>query len=201
MHPLEKDYDSNFLYHYFEKERGPFLSLSNLSDNEAHKIGEDLKEENNIFTKRNPDGQYMFYRRLIEDRIYSLFIENGGKPARKTPHYFIIGECHRCKSWYKGGDYIKIPIEKFDMNTVSFTYSDSFPTFDPSHGDKSEYRQRIYTYNEILEIIKKFGFPQNVPWTDDTPYWQPGYVEAQVWNNIPVDEYENIYKNIVTIIT
>ena len=118
-----------------------------------------------------------------------MFIEMGGKPVRKTPHYMILGECHSCKSWYKHGEYIKIPIEEFDVDTVSFTYGDSFPTFDPTHGDKSEYRQRIYTYNEVLKIIEKYGFPQNTPWTDDTPYWQPVYIEAQVWSDTAIDRY------------
>lgn len=172
-----------YLYHYFERERGPFRSLSDLPDEEAQKIQDRLKSDNNIFSKRDSDGKYMFYRRMIENRVRSMFIEKGGKPTRLTPHYMILGECHRCKSWYKSGDYIHIPIEEFDMNTVSFTYGDSFPTFDPTHGDKSEYRQNVYTYDEIIEIIKKYGLPQDLPWNDATPYWQPGYVEAQVWSD------------------
>jgi len=116
------------------------------------------KENNNIYAKRDPDGTYMFYRRLIESRVRSMFIEKGGNPTRQTPHYMIIGKCDFCKTWYKCADYIEIPIEEFDMNTVSFTYGDTFPTFDPTHGDKSEYRQKIYTYDEIKNIIVQIFF-------------------------------------------
>jgi hypothetical protein len=66
------------------------------------------------------------------------------------------------------------------LNTVSFTYGDSFPTFDPSHGDTSQYRQNVYTYDEIKAIIEKYGWPQDVPCHEEVPYWQPRYVEAQL---------------------
>jgi len=48
-----------FLYHYFEKEREPFLNLSDLTDEEAYKIHNDLQEGNNAFARRNSDGRYM----------------------------------------------------------------------------------------------------------------------------------------------
>ncbi len=186
-----KEINSMFLYHYFERERGPFLSLSDLTDEEAKKIQDALKEDNNIYCRRDSDGTYMFYRRLIENRIRSMFIEKGGKPTRKTPHYMIIGECGYCNTWYKNPNYIKIPVKEFDMDTVSFTYGDSFPTFDPTHGDKSEYRQNIYTYDEIKKIIEKYGWPQEIPWNENTPYWQPLYVEAQVWSDDTIKKYRN----------
>lgn len=186
-----KENNSMFLYHYFEREREPFLSLSNSTDEEAQKTQDALKADNNIYVRRDSDGTYMFYRRLIENRVRSMFVEKGGKPTRQTPHYMIIGKCDFCKTWYKCADYIKVPIKEFDMNTVSFTYGDTFPTFDPTHGDKSEYRQNIYTYDEIKKIIEKYGWPQELPWNEDTPYWQPLYVEAQVWSDVTIKKYRD----------
>jgi hypothetical protein len=172
------------LCHYYEKEKGPLLSLSDLPDEEAIKVQDALKEGDNIYTKRDSDGQYMFYRRRIEHRIRTMFINKGGNPIRNTPLYFIIGECDFCKSWYKNAEVIRIPIADIDLNTVSFTYGDSFPTFDPSHGDTSEYRQNVYTYNEVKTIIEKYGWPQDMQCDEETPYWQPRYVEAQLWSDI-----------------
>jgi len=182
-----------YLYHYFEKGRTPFLTLSDLSDEEAIKIHNSLEEEGNIFAKRNSDGKYMYYRRIIEKWLYSTFVQKGGKPERQTPYYMILGECDRCKSWFKNGDFIKIPLDEFDKDTLSFTYGDSFPTFDPSHGQKQEYRRNVYTYDEIWDIIKKYGMPQDVvKWTDDTPYWVPAYVEVQVWSDKTINRYKQI---------
>lgn len=179
-----------YLYHYYEREKGPFLSLSDLSDEDAKKVHDSLKEDNNIYVKRDSDGQYMFYRRMIEHRIRSMYIDKGGKPIRQTPLYMIIGECDFCNSWYKNAEFIRVPLADIDMNTVSFTYGDSFPTFDPTHGDTSEYRQNVYTYDEIKTIIDKYGWPQDLPCKEDTPYWQPRYIEAQVWSDIAIKSYK-----------
>ena len=182
-----------FLYHYFEKERGPFLSLSDLTDEEAYKIHNDLEEDNNAFARRNSDGRYIYWRRMCEETLRSLFIEKGGKPIRKTPHYMTLGENHYCKTWYECGDYIKIPIDAFDINTVSFTYGDSFPTIDPTHGQTEEFRRTVYKYDEILRIINKYGWP-GAKWDDEnTPYWTPMYVEAQAWSDTPIDKYRQLY--------
>jgi hypothetical protein len=51
-----RDINSMFLYHYFEKERGPFLSLSDLTDEEAKKIQDALEEDNNIYCRRKKTG-------------------------------------------------------------------------------------------------------------------------------------------------
>jgi len=183
-----------FLYHYFEKERGPFISLSDLTDEEAYKIHISLQEGNNAFARRNTDGKYMHWRRIVEEKTHSLFIGKGGNPVRKTPHYMILGEHHDCRTWYKCGDCIEISIDEFDLDTVSFTYGDSFPTIDPTHGDTSEYRQMVYKYDEILQIIDKYGWP-SAKWDDENiPYWTPMYIEAQVWSDIPVLAYREKYE-------
>jgi hypothetical protein len=192
---LNKENNKLYLYHYYEKEKGPFLSLSDLSDEEAKKVQDALKEGDNIYAKRDSDGQYMFYRRMIENRIRTMFINKGGRPMSQTPRYLIIGECDFCESWYKEAEIIKIPISDIDLKTVSFTFGDSFPTFDPSHGDTSEYRQNVYTYDEIKVIIKKYGWPQDLPCNEDTPYWQPRYVEAQLWCDIFFDKVSSHYFN------
>lgn len=177
------------LYHYFEKGRTPFLSLSDLPDEIAMKIHNNLEVDNNIFSKRNSDGKYMFYRSIIEKRLYSIFVEKGGKPQRQTPYYMTLENCESCKLWFNNSDMIIIPIEEFDKNVISFTYGDSFPTFDPTHGESQEYRQNVYTYDEIWDIIKKYGMPQDMTFTDDIPYWKPRYVEAQIWNDEVINKY------------
>jgi len=182
-----------FLYHYFEKERGPFLSLSSLPDEEAVEIHENLESNNNIFARRNFDRKYIQNRRMVEDWLHEEFMRKGGKPKERKPQYMTLGECHHCKSWFDCADFIKIPLNEFDINTISFTYGDSFPTFfAPQFGDKSEYRLNIYMNNEIWDIIEKHGFPQDA-WTEKTPHYAPSYVEVQVWNYTPLEKYKLLH--------
>ena len=180
-----------FLYHYFEKERGPFMTLSDLSDEKATKIHGSLEIGENNFAKRNFDGKYIFNRRMIENWLYGAFMKKDGKPERRNPHYMILGECNDPKDWFNHMDNIKKPLDEFNMDTVSFTYGDSFPTFfSPQFGDKLEYRLNVYTHEEIWEIIDRYGFPQ------DNPKEYCSYVEAQVWSDSIIEKYKLLYNKI-----
>lgn len=64
------------LYHYFEKEKGPFVNLSELPLDEAQKIQDNLQNEGKVFAaRRNP--QYLSRRRYLEQLTRKMFIEKG----------------------------------------------------------------------------------------------------------------------------
>lgn len=84
-------------------------------------------------------------------------------------------------TWYEDCAVIKIPIEEFDTETLSFTYGDSHPTFSPRIKDGKEYRHKLYTYQEILKVIDKYGLPQD--WNDDGRFDPERYVEVHVWSD------------------
>jgi len=175
-----------FLFHYFEKSKKPLLSLTALPIEEAVAIQNKLVSEQKVFAAQRNE-RYLPRRHELEKIVRELFIEKGGKPEKETPHYFVIGECPWLATWYEQADYIKIPINEFDMKTVSFTYGDTFPTFSPKVTDDLEFRRKIYTYDEILLIIEKYGLPQD-SWNEPV-FAQPCYVEAQVWSDIPIKYY------------
>ena len=132
-----------FLYHYFEKSKEPFLSLSALPLEEAVEIQHRLISENKTFAAQRYGG-YLSRRKELEGIVHKLFVEKGGKPEKETPHYFVIGECPWLATWYEQSDYIKILISEFDVHNVSFTYGDTFPTFSPNIADGMEYRNTVY---------------------------------------------------------
>ena len=146
-----------FLYHYYDKEIGPFLNLSDLSADEASAVLSKLKREKPHTQSAQRDPEYMFRRRMYEDIIKKEFIKKGGIVKRDAPHYMVVEHSPWLSSWFENSAYIRIPIEEFDLKTVSFTYGDSHPTFSPwpRHGDWKEYRRKLCTDDEILEIIKK----------------------------------------------
>lgn len=90
-------------------------------------------------------------------------------------------------TWYESCGIVKIPVEEFDTATLSFTYGDSMPTFSKSVNDGKEYRQKLYTYDEILKIIEKYGLPQD--WNDNGKYGPERYVEVHVWSDETVGKY------------
>ena len=149
-----------YLYHYYDKDYGPFRNLSDLSDEEAYEVARTIasKKQEAFCNKRRPE--YMVKRRYYENILREEFQKKGGKIERSAPQYMVIGECDFLKSWYVNSAFIKINIADFDKSTLSFTYGDSHPTFSDLVNDGKEYRKKLYTYDEIFEVIEKYGYPQ-----------------------------------------
>ena len=183
-----------YLYHYFEKSRGPFLNISDLNDDEAVQLLTGFSAENKIIAKRDPKGheQYILLRRIVEKRAYSMFVRKGGKPQRQTPYYMILSEneLEEGYEWFVDCGVIKIPVDEFDKSTVSFTHGDSFPAFKPRQDEEPEYN--LYLYDEIMSIIERQGLPPVR--TEDMSWWSdPTYIEAQVWSDEPIYKYRKSY--------
>ncbi|MCR5368597.1 hypothetical protein [Eubacterium ruminantium] len=177
-----------YLFHYYDKRSGPFRSLTMLSNDDALAILEKIKKERpNSFASQR-DMNYIVNRSNCEAIVRAKAKEKGIIMDIESPYYFVIGACDWLKSWYEYPEIISIPIGEFDTSKISFTYGDSMPTFSPRVNDGKEYRKKVYTYEEILSIIEKYGLPQE--WNVDGAKGPERYIEAQVWTNSPVERYK-----------
>lgn len=175
------------LYHYYDKKLGPFRNLSDLNVSEANEVIETIKKEKPNVQCAQRHSEYMNLRLYYEKLMRELFIKQGGIVKRESPHYMIIEESPWLANWYENNDTIKIPLEEFDLNTVSFTYGDSHPTFSERVNDGKEYRKRLYHYEEILELIKKYGYPQI--WNNNGKCGPERYIEVQIWSDETIRKY------------
>ncbi len=175
------------LYHYYDSKIGPFRSLSDLSVEEANKVLSEIKTKTPNVQCAKRHSKYMEDRHYYENVLRHLFIKKQGKIERLVPYYMVVEQSPWISSWFDNCDYIKIPVKEFDLNTLSFTYGDSHPTFSPNVNDGKEYRKKIYTYNEILRIIDKYGLPQE--WNGDGKYGPERYIEVQVWSDKVISKY------------
>ena len=130
------------LYHYFDKSSKPFLSLSDLPIERAKSIIDERKITNSASFCAKRQDDYMENRLYFENILRTEFLKKGGKIESKNPHYMVIEKCDRLESWYENSAFIKIPIEEFDLSTLSFTYVDSHPTFSSRINDGKEYRKK-----------------------------------------------------------
>lgn len=180
---------SMYLYHFYDKRTGPFKSLTALEENEARLVLEKVKKEfpESLCAKR--DAEYITKRRNCEAILREKFAEKGGVMEIDSPHYMVVEFSPWLSTWYEQGEYLKIPIEEFDLRTASFTYGDSMPTFSDRVNDGKEYRKKVYTYEEILEVIEKYGLPQD--WNDDGKYGPERYIEAHIWSDEVIKKYIN----------
>ncbi|MDR0928593.1 MAG: hypothetical protein LBM74_02640 [Oscillospiraceae bacterium] len=182
--------ETAYLYHYYDAATGPFLNLSDLSPSEADAVQADIVRSGKGFAAQRNE-RYLARRRELEQVVRDLFIGKGGQPIRTAPHYMVIGECPWLKTWYTDSRSVKIHVSEFDMRTVSFTYGDTFPTFSDKVTDDAEYRRRVYTYEEVLRLIDKYGLPQH-QWNAPI-FAQPAYVEAHVWSDDVPKKYRKMW--------
>ncbi|MBD5546793.1 MAG: hypothetical protein HDQ97_05285 [Lachnospiraceae bacterium] len=178
-----------FLYHYYDASMKPFQNLSDIPIDEAKKILMDiaLKKPNTQCAKRA--DEYMELRHHYEDILRCEFVKKGGNIQREAPHYMVVEHSPWLASWFENSAFIKISIEEFDKSTISFTYGDSHPTFSPKVNDGKEYRKKLYTYDEILGIIAKYGYPQD--WNNDGKYGPERYIEAHIWSDDVIRKFTN----------
>ena len=112
--------ETGYLYHYYEKKLSPFRTITSLTFDEAKTILLSYQAENPNLTHPNIEW-FLSKRYEMEKVVRNKFIEIGGKPIRVAPVYFTLGENEGMKTWYTNTSFIKIPIEEFDLHTVSFT--------------------------------------------------------------------------------
>ena len=183
-----------YLYHYYDKSIGPFVSLSDIPVNEAKKIYvETTRQIRPGAMNENRDPVYIERRHRNETKLKTLFVQKGGIVKRRTPHYMVIEHSPWLTTWHENSDFIKIHIDEFDTQTISFTYGDMFPVFNTMNPHKMsdrEWHNTVYTYDEILKIIKGYGLPQE--WNDNGEHGPSRYIEAHVWNDEPIDKYRFI---------
>jgi len=184
-----------FLYHYYEKSIGPFKSLTALRIEDARNI---LRAKSAISGFGNPDIDGFLQNRYDRDRqLRESFIARGGKPKRTTPIYMTLGEHRQWQSAYDTPAAIKIPLNEFARESISFTYGDSFAIFNASLFGNEEYWNKIYFADEILEIIDRYDFPPYVEYdfkhsiypTDKPINHHLKYVEAHVWDDEVLAKY------------
>jgi|HigsolmetaAR206D_1030411.scaffolds.fasta_scaffold12347_2 hypothetical protein len=183
--------DSIQLFHYYDACYGPFLSMSELSLEEAEQLQEQQRRlGRGLASKRASD--YCKIRRELEMRVRELFIAKGGKPRRLTPHYFTVGPCDWLLRWFSQPHVITLELSHFDPDQVSFTYGDMFPAM--RYQDGRPYRAKVYTVAELAELIGQYGLPQE--WNSDGSHGPERYIEAQVWDYDVLAAYRPLVSSI-----
>ena len=173
-----------YLTHYYEATIGPFVNLSDLPLDIAESYLEQIRNSGDTFASQR-SADYLTIRLKLEYRVRSLFIAKGGKPIRERPHYMLLGDCKWGLSWFKDSRVVRIPLEKFSTDIVSFTYGDTFPAM--RYKDGKPYRGQVFRLEEIADIVLQFGLPQI--WNPEGSFGPDRYIEAQIWDDEPLKEY------------
>ncbi|GHU36503.1 hypothetical protein FACS1894105_06960 [Clostridia bacterium] len=168
------DIINSVAYHYFEKEDGPLACLCSIPYEQAISIS------HKKYHTHDDRIYYLKQRMMFEELMLKSFIKKGGDPQKRYAYYFTINEKGFLETYFKNPDYLIVPVSCFDPKTISFTYGDSFYTY--TRKDSHPTSRKVYTLNEIIEIIELYGteFP------DDQWY---GFIEMQVWDDQTIRSY------------
>ncbi len=178
------------LTHYHHKNDAPFQNLSSLADEEALRVISNLRErEGSVYRRfRNPE-QYLKQRREAERWVKQEFIKKGGQPISAYPHYFVVERAKWIEEGYSGESrVVQFPVSAFQLEQVSFTYSDSMISYWLKSQTnqvfyRCEYHGQVFMLSEIRRIIDAFGVP-NEEWRTEEARKYDLFIEAQVWTSI-----------------
>jgi hypothetical protein len=178
-----------FLTHYYHQNDRPFQSLSALTDRSALAIITNLQHRQGLVYRRFKDPEnYLKLRCETEHWLRTEFIKKGGKPVTNYPQYFVVDRSVWIEAGYQGNfNLVQIPLTAFNSEQISFTYPDSMVSYWlQSHSDKDyyqhEYHGRVFSIDEITEIIDRFGIPDR-EWQNRSERKYDLFIEAQVWSD------------------
>ena len=176
---------SDYITHYYLAERQPFLSLSVLKLNERNRVFNELlnRHKTSPGYHRRFGKNYIDKRKKVEDILRSNFIQRGGKPNRKHPFYFVLGESIWFKYLVENHSEIRIPIKDLNPNTVSFTFPDSYVAFS---NNSKPYHGKVFILEELEDVVNKYGLPVDDTSLNYEKYWTGDfekYIEFQVWDD------------------
>ena len=184
-----------FLTHYHLSDVNPFQSISELNDDEWKALCKDLasRRKSDSSYNRRFGYSYRAIRLEVEEMLKDKFESKGGVATRSAPHYFCLGVSNWWKNFCDHTE-LRVALDEIDPRTISFTYPDSFTSmgilgrFGISH-EKKPYHGKVYFLDEIEDVIREFGMPDDKPLEDYTDYHKENleiYIEAQLWTDPPV---------------
>src|SRR5687768_3272535 len=112
-----------YVTHYYTGR--PFRTLTELTPARRARA---IKRLN--FPKHDPRLHSAFYfehRLQYEAVMYEQFRAKGGQPARRRPHYAVLGESEIWAKITKRS--LRIALAEIPSCQLSFTYTDSWPTY------------------------------------------------------------------------
>ena len=187
----------DFITHYHLAGRSAFLNLSELD--EARLAGVLSALETNAAagdSERRFGPRYMQLRRGTEALLRSRFIERGGRPTRRSPHYFVLGESAWFRGLYRDAAEVRIQLTDLPTEQVSVTYPDSITSMGllPQFGinvSPRAYHGNVYRIEDLPDLAEPYGLPQgSQPDTYDGHQLDDfeHYIEVQVWSDHALDK-------------
>jgi hypothetical protein len=178
------------LTHLYMNPEGPFRSISELPTAEAYRVMDQMTGANTWHPMRfslEKRDWYFAARRRSEERLHAAIVQKGGRPKRRQPYYLFL-DPGLAQNFYPGVKRVHVPLHAIPTGVLSFTYLDSM-VCDALLGEPERVPpncrgfarlsciSEVYRLEELPKLIEEFGYPQGT------------YLEAQVWDDAPLEPY------------
>lgn len=168
---------------------GVFLgNVCDLEPGEAECVLDRIRQSGRRQIKPN------YLRRRFETEAWLIAERHrllGGTP-RERPIYFFLGDFADGKDPSRPCSLV-MPLRMLPADVVTFTFPDSMAslpigTRDEHRQERRPYHGRVFSLNEIKEVIGEFGMP-DASWMADHRRRFDRYVEVQVWDERPISDF------------
>lgn len=158
-------------------------------------IFENLRDrhKSDLGYQRRYGCDYLKTRQKIENRLRQLFVARGGKPRRKYPFYFVLGQ----SSWFHHliAEHLEVRIALSSLNpyTTSFTFPDSYVALS---SNERPYHGQVFLLSELESVVSRYGIPKDEKPSDYQSYWKGNfekYIEFQLWEDEIVQPFITEY--------
>ncbi|GAB2591500.1 hypothetical protein [Microlunatus antarcticus] len=177
-----------YVTHYYRGDRQPFRNLSEVDDGDLDAVLATLADG----SRRRFGPRYLPLRRATEVRARDLFVQAGGKPVRRYPHYFVLGSSPWFAGLYDPPREVKILLGDLPPEATSFTWTDSITALglgvDLGVPQPAEpWKRKLYRLDQL-----DLTFASSLPSASGQSYegYQQRlldrYVEIQLWTDEPI---------------
>jgi hypothetical protein len=166
----------------------PFHTLSDLDAAAAASVVRTIGQQRNLDFRLTRD-EYLPRRRAIEAEMRTQFLQQNGKPVRKSPHYAVLGTFSLYENdpdWKS----LAVSLDQVASDVVSFTLTDSFFTFSTRNLrgvviPQRPYHRRVYRLEDLPGLVEEYGLPGE-RWRTEADRVFDVYIEAQIWDDAAV---------------
>jgi hypothetical protein len=180
---------SNFLTHYFEAEKGPFLNICDLSDVQIESIIAAEKDAETPFNRFALGPDFFKLRRRADELLTEKYTEKFGIKPKTRPYFAVLGEFDRTMGMYRNGRSIRIDVSLLASEDLTFIYPDHFHLVWSKGLCKPEppycyqpFHDLLFTYPELPEAMKTYNLAARIEEAKRRGFWTCSYIEAHIWD-------------------
>ena len=139
--------------------------------------------------KRTIKANYLSRRLATEDWLIAERKKKLGSTYLDRPIYCFLGDFADGRDLSRPQSLV-MPLMALSPGVLTFTYPDSMASLPiatrPDHiAERKEYHGQVFTLDEIVDVVARFGMPGD-RWKTDPLMRYDKFIEVQVWDDRPI---------------